>query len=102
MQHLRILCAHCSFEHAWKSVLREQDTLIGFEALAAYALNEKNRFIYQMDITVESTYAPDWSHEVNFTSENFAQVHHIQVCPGALEVGQCQNSAAVHVQDSLN
>ena len=56
-----------------------QDTLVGFEALAAYALNEKNRFIYQMDITIESTYVPGWSYNVSFTSENFAQAHHIKV-----------------------
>ena len=52
---------------------------MGFEALAAYALNEKNRFIYQMEITVESTYVPGWSYNVSFTSENFAQAHHIEV-----------------------
>ena len=52
---------------------------MGFEALAAYALNEKNRLIYQMEITVESTYAPGWSYNVSFTSQNFAQAHHIEV-----------------------
>ena len=52
---------------------------MGFEALAAYALNEKNRFIYQMEITIESTYVPEWSYNVSFSSENFAQAHHIEV-----------------------
>ena len=52
---------------------------MGFEALAAYALNEKNRFIYQMEITIESTYVPGWNYNVSFNSENFAQAHHIEV-----------------------
>ena len=72
MQHIIVSCAETT-------IFLPQDTLVGFEALAAYALSEKNRFIYQMEITIESTYVPGWSYNVSFTSENFAQAHHIEV-----------------------
>ncbi len=47
-------------------LLLPQDTLIGYEALSRYALNEKNRFIYTMEITIESTYVPTWNHTVRW------------------------------------
>ena len=56
-----------------------QDTLIGYEALSRYALNEKNRFIYQMEITIESTYVPGWNHTVRYTPETWMKMHFIEI-----------------------
>ncbi len=56
-----------------------QDTVIGYEALSRYALNEKNRFIYTMEITIESTYVPGWNYTVRYSPETWMKVHNIDI-----------------------
>ena len=56
-----------------------QDTLIGHEALSRYALNEKNRFIYTMEITIESTFVPGWNYTVTFDPKTWMKIHYIEI-----------------------
>ena len=61
------------------SYLYLQDSLIGFEALSRYALNEKNRFIYTMEITIESTFVPGWNYTVRYDPSSWMKIHYIEI-----------------------
>ena len=54
-----------------------QDTLIGYEALSRYALNEKNRFIYTMEIVIESTFVPGWNYTYTYDPSTWMKMHYI-------------------------
>ena len=47
--------------------------------LSRYALNEKNIFIYTMEITIESTFVPGWNYTVRYDPSSWMKIHYIEI-----------------------
>ena len=48
-----------------------QDTYVALQALTMFALGETNRFIYQMEVVLHSTFSADYEDSFKLNMTNF-------------------------------